>query len=120
MLRELENVRQVSGEPARRWFSDEIFDLVVFSDEIGNLISFQLIYDKMGLGRALSWDKTTGYSHHRMDDGEDRPGKPKSTPILLADGLFNKQVIARDFAEISASIDAGVARFVLEKITAYT
>jgi len=32
MLEESEYVRQVKGEPKRRWFSDDYFDLIVWVD----------------------------------------------------------------------------------------
>lgn len=45
MLRELANVRQVAGEPRRRWFFCHEIDLVLFEDEQG-ICAFQLAYDK--------------------------------------------------------------------------
>jgi len=38
MLREIRDVRQVSGEPMRRWFSDEDFDLIVWLDPEDRII----------------------------------------------------------------------------------
>jgi hypothetical protein len=30
MLKEIQKTRQITGEPRRRWFSDEVFDLIVW------------------------------------------------------------------------------------------
>lgn len=115
MLRELKNMRQVEGEPRRRWFSDEYFDLIVWLDESNTITSFQLCYDKEERPRALTWH-VTGYLHHGISDGEDHLGKPKSTPILFPDGAFDKAPIADAFVSAAASIDGKVSAFVLEKI----
>ena len=77
MLTEFVNVRQVPGEPKRRWFSDDNFELIVWMNEDGKIIGFQLDYDKDKNMRALTWKDPSSYFHHRVDDGEDHPLKPK-------------------------------------------
>ena len=44
-LREIVDVRQVPGEPKRRWFSSDDIDLIVWLDDSGAPVSFQLCYD---------------------------------------------------------------------------
>lgn len=119
MLREYEHVRQVEGEGKRRWFSDEFFDLIVWSDDAGTIVGFQLCYDAGGEQRALTWRRDFGYTHHRVDDGEHRPGKVKATPVLVADGLFDRRAIATRFASASTDISPTIARFVLGKLLEY-
>ena len=82
MLREISDVKQNSGEPRRRWFSDENFDLIVWEDG-GEVAGFQLCYEKGGDQRAVTWFPESGLRNCAVDNGEDRPGKPKSAPILL-------------------------------------
>src|SRR5690242_6752512 len=82
MLMEFQNVRQVPGEPRRRWFTSEDVDLVVWCDESGCAIAFQLCYDKARSERALTWKPDCGFSHRAVDDGEGSRGKYKATPIL--------------------------------------
>ena len=117
MLKELSEVRQVPGEPKRRWFADDYFDLIVWVGN-GEIISFQLCYDNFGDEHALTWHRQTGYSHQRVDSGEmKRPYK--ATPILVADGSFDAGTISRLFKKHSRTMDERVAGFVLDKIRHY-
>ncbi len=38
MLKELEDIKQFAGEPKRRWFTDEYFDLIVWQDESAEIV----------------------------------------------------------------------------------
>jgi hypothetical protein len=118
MLQELESIRQIKGEPERRWFSDDFFDLIVWRNESGVLTGFQLCYDRENRPRALTWH-AKGYLHHAVSDGEDRSGMPKATPILVPDGSFDKKRITDAFARVCGSIDGKISAFVLEKLKAY-
>jgi hypothetical protein len=119
MLRELPEVRQVRDEPRRRWFADDYFDLIVWSDQSGEISGFQLCYDLSGDERALTWRQTTGFSHQGVDDGElQRPYK--ATPILVEDGSCDYAALAQLFRERSRNMDEQVARFVLGKIGGVT
>jgi hypothetical protein len=117
MLVEVTDVQQVPGDPRRRWFMDEYFDLIVWY--AGESISgFQLCYDKTIKERALTWHGVKGFSHERIDDGE-IPGRYKMTPVLVPDGQFDSEQIASRFRRESSAIDPGVARFVLEVLSQY-
>ena len=80
MLKEYLQVRQIEGESKRRWFSDDYFDLIVWFDEQDEITGFQLCYDIHHVQRAVTWQKDSGFSHHKIDDGENRPGKAKASP----------------------------------------
>jgi hypothetical protein len=117
MLRELSHVRQALGEHRRRWFADDYFDLIVWVGNGGECIGFQLCYDISGDEHALTWQKKTGFKHHRVDSGElQRPYK--ATPILVADGVLDFARLTHLFQERSRIMDQQVARFVLGKIEA--
>jgi len=117
MLRELSHIRQALGEPRRRWFADDYFDLIVWVGNRGECIGFQLCYDKSGDEHALTWHQETGFRHHQVDSGElERPYK--ATPILVADGVVDGASLAGLFKERSRKMDQQVARFVLGKIAA--
>ncbi|HSO19827.1 MAG TPA: hypothetical protein VLT88_10235 [Desulfosarcina sp.] len=126
MLKEIENVRQIDGEPRRRWFHDDDFDLIVWlGPDDGmkirdRIIGFQLCYNKSETPRALTWYARSGYAHCRVDDGESKPGKYKAAPILLQNGPFTQNGIAGRFMDASRKIDTEIAAFVHEKIIAYT
>lgn len=117
-MKELLNVRQIDGEPTRRWFSDDYFDLITFY-EGESIFAFHLCYDKQRQPKILVWDSKTGYAHGGIDDGEERPGKMKSSPVMVADGLFAKESVAEQFRKASRSIDSDVAEYVLSKIADY-
>jgi len=112
-------VKQVQGEPHKRWFEDDYFDLLVWENELGQIVEFQLCYDKLHNQRSLIWKKQFGYMHSKIDDGENNPGKYKATPILVDDGVFNSAAIAERFRNRSKEIDTKVSTFVLEKMRDY-
>jgi hypothetical protein len=120
VLAEYESVRQIRGEGHRRWFADEYFDLIVWSDRPGtdrsHITGFQLCYDRSGYERALTWTRDHGYSHEKVDTGESGPGGLKSTPILVADGFFDGAQVAMRFREASKGIDPDIADLVLDKL----
>ena len=118
MLREipLYMVRQIKGEHTRRWFTDEEFDLIVWVDERGEIVGFQLRYDKQQDQRAVTWHHESGFMHNRVDDGENRPGRYKLAPIPVPDGLFQHEKVAEAFRRESIGIEEKVATFVYEKL----
>jgi hypothetical protein len=120
MLYEILYTRQMQGESSRRWFWDDFFDLIVWLSASQVIIGFQLVYDKRRAPRALTWCQDVGYGHHKVDDGENRPGMPKAAPILLPDGPFDPQGIGKAFAHASAHMDTAIRQFVQQKIVAYS
>jgi hypothetical protein len=118
MLAEIPNARQVPGEGFRRWFTDEYFDLIVWYDDGGALVGFQLCYDKKQKERALTWTVDHGFQHNRIDAGE-VPGHAKMTPVIIADGDFGHVEIARRFAAASGSVEPDLARFVADTLRGY-
>jgi hypothetical protein len=118
MLREIGDVRQVPGEPRRRWFSDEDFDLIVWPDPEAQIIGFQLCYDKETEQKALTWLKQDGYQHSRIDDG-DNPGKMKASPVLEASGHFDREGIGRQFRKSRGEVPEKIADCVYHKIVNY-
>lgn len=119
MLKEYQGVKQIEGEARRRWFNDAYFDLIVWLDEQEQIVGFQLCYDIARRHRALTWRKERGFTHHRVDDGEHRPGKFKATPILVADGLFDAECVAERFQQAARQLDLDLTEFIYKKILAY-
>lgn len=117
MLYEIGEVRQVEGEGLRRWFTDDFFDLIVWFDEKNVIHGFQLCYDKTGYERSLTW-KRSSYEHNKIDEGENQ-GSQKRSPILVADGEFEKRRIAYKFWNESKNIDKKIVEFVYKKILGY-
>lgn len=119
MMHEITNARQIDREPARKWFASDYFDLFVWFGSKGKIIGFQLCYDRQPFQRVLTWDETRHYSHNLIDDGENRPGRYKASPILMADGIFEKERIAARFKEESKDISKQISEFIYEKILEY-
>ena len=118
MMYEYSNVRQIKGEGTRRWFADEDFDLIIWYDDNNKIKGFQLCYDKQYSERALTWKNNGHYYHNKIDDGDVVFGS-KKTPILVADGLFDKNKIGKLFLEKSSEIDKNIVDFVYNKIVEY-
>ena len=118
MMYEHKDVRQIKGEGIRRWFADEDLDLIVWYDYLENIKGFQLCYDKQFSERALTWKRNGNFSHNKIDDGDVAFGNKRS-PILVADGQFDKERIAELFLEKSIGIDQDIADFVYKKISEY-
>ena len=115
MLQELQ-VGQAPGELHRRWFRDDYFDLIVWyaSDRIAG---FQLCYDRLGHERAITWFPDRGFSHDRVDAGDDSPTKSLA-PMLVpaARGSFAPAQIVLRFEAATISIDSTVRGFVLSRL----
>ena len=118
MLTEIPNARQVVGEGRRRWFTDDYFDLIVWYGDEPRPIGFQLCYDKTGRERALTWTQDHGFRHDQVDAGE-IPGHAKMTPIIVADGAFNAEMVSRLFRQSCLQIESGITDFVGERLDAY-
>ncbi len=120
MLREIQNVRQVAGERPRRWFTSSTTDLIIWCDDVGAPVGFQLCYDKDRSERALTWLPETGFSHMLVDDGEhSSTRKHKSTPILVGDDDVD---VNRLLALIDANrrvLSAEIVDFVRNQIGEY-
>lgn len=117
MLKEL-RATQVSGELRRRWFADEHFDLIVWFAEDDTVDGFQLCYNLGHAEHALTWDRSSGYRHDRVDDGESSPTRNR-TPILVADAHFPASQILSRMESSCDSVDAPIRTVVVEKIRAY-
>jgi hypothetical protein len=119
MLKEFTEVSQQKNS-FRRLFSDSYFDLYVWYDKKGGAITgFQLVYDKEHDPHCLTWVKNKGYWHNRIDDGEDAPGGPKKSPILVPDGTVEKEALVKKFSIASREIDADIAQLVIERLEKY-
>ncbi len=126
MLREFKSVKQHDGDYFRRWFEDDFFDLIVWYDDKdsegnGNreIFGFQLCYDKNGRECAVTWLKTTGYSHEIIDSGQTSVWDVR-TPVLSGTVVFQRERVIECFAERCAEIETHVARYILQKLAEYS
>jgi hypothetical protein len=111
-LTEIPDVRQIPGEPRRRWFTADTLDLIVWCDDTGAPTGFQLAYDKPRSEHALTWTREGGLAHTAVDDGDAGALAPKATPVLVPDGHFDLDRVRRLFAAAARGVDRDVAAFV--------
>lgn len=115
-LIEFPNVRQIPGEPRRRWFTCKDVELVVWCDQVGGPIGFQFCYKDGRSEFAFTWNPECGCSHKIIDDGELRPGKHKATPILVEDATASVTLICERFAQVKDGLPVEIAEFVSKKL----
>jgi hypothetical protein len=116
MLRELNHPRQNDGDPFRRVFMDEYFELFVWYGDQGEEQGFQLCYDLGDNPRALTYVKGL-YTHAGIDQGEASPLK-NLTPMLVVDGAFPKFPVLERFARESVKLDPKLLSYMTEKLKA--
>lgn len=116
MLHEIKNAKKFDEGIRIRWFSDDFFDLVIWYDDDGNIISFQLTYDKYNDPHALTWKLGKGYIHETIDDGE-TPGRYKQSPILLPDGDFPGDAISEKFKQHTIKGEPELTEFISDIIS---
>jgi hypothetical protein len=119
MLKEVRNVRQVHGDARRRFFSSASLDLTIWFDDRDAILGFELCYDKGLNERAVRWNRGDGFLHQKVDDGENRPGRYKGTPILVPDGVLPAKKISRLFLDSSRDMDRSIADFIFRKLCDY-
>jgi hypothetical protein len=121
MIREIKDVRQNRGEDRRRWFTDQYWDLYIWSDDRNRITGFQLCYDKTGREHAFNWFNGKGYSHTKVNFDREVSfrGESKMSSVLIRDGIFDKQAILAKFKTDSINLDQDVVRFVCAMITKY-
>ena len=118
MLSEVPKVRQDTGEPFRRWFTDEYFDLIVWYEPSGAFFGFQLCYSRLNRERALTWIRGRGYTHKRVSYMEG-PTTVGGSPLLIPDGVFEYRTVADRFREEAKRLEPELVQFVLEKLLRY-
>jgi hypothetical protein len=119
VLKEIRNIRQDDDHGLRRWFSDEEQDLIVWESEQRAIQGFQLCYGVGSDEHALTWRVTSGYTHHKVDDGEEPGTVRKSTPILVPDGHFDPKHLADAFLRRSKEMDFDISQWVYNKLLSY-
>jgi hypothetical protein len=111
MLQKIRGVRQDDDSKERSWYQDEYFDLFVWTGPAGEVIAFQLCYDRLGNERVLAWSEAGGFLHRRIDDGEHSPVK-NMAPIMVTDGSFEADGIAAEFEVRAVAIEPRIREFI--------
>jgi hypothetical protein len=114
-LKEIGAVQQEKNGTEKRWFQDDYFDLIVWFDKKKNIVAFELCYDRLFDEHVLVWRALSGYSHYKVDSGEESALKNRS-PIAVSDGVFNAEKLLEDFLKSSTALETQVARFIADTI----
>ena len=120
MLREIAGVRQDSAEALRRWFQDDYLDLFVWTNQAGELIAFQLAYDRARDEHLLEWEQVRGYLHRRVDDSPGGVLGIRAAAILALGKRFPKYRVVRAFDARSSGLQPSMRTAVRAKLTAFT
>lgn len=100
-LVENKNVRQRPDEGHRRWFLNDYFDVIVWYESAGGeIVGFQLCYNRTVDERAFTWQRNKRSSHF-VSSGSDERGTPWiATAVLHGDaGAVPEEVLRRLTAE---------------------
>ena len=119
MLVEADNVSQPQGEPHRRWFVGAGLDLTLWTGPEKGFQGFQICYRLPGGEKVLTFQEGDGYSHHNLDDGESSCGRFKQTPLLVPDGVLDRDGLLARFLEEAAELEVPILNYVAEKLREY-
>ena len=109
---------RINNDPARKWFSDDDNDLIVWYGAPGKIRGFQWCYHKKTREQALTYTEGDGYVHESVDTGEENPLK-NNAPVLLPDGACPVGYLQKLLKENTKHLPAAVVEYVKEKLTAY-
>lgn len=120
MLKEATNVTQIDGDPRRRWFWNNYLDLVVWFDDMDEIIGFQLYYDRHGDQAGLTWKEPSGYSQDNFEVREDPAGTYKPEAVIGFESMVRKEKIAEVFRKESLTVDKRIVDFIQKKIMSFS
>lgn len=115
-LREISGGSQASGETRRRWFTCDDMDLIVRESASGEVVGFQLYYDKHHRERAVLWRAGGELQHMGVDDGEHRPMGHKAAPILVPDGILDADAVREQFLVRAGKLPDAVVEVVRQHL----
>jgi hypothetical protein len=120
VLAEFTQVTQEIGAGRRRWFEDDVLELIVWYRGDGKWEGFQLCYpgpDSQEL--ALTWWEGRGFSHARVDAGDTRPDK-NLAPVLIPESHVPWSALEAQFVARSAELEPALREFVLTQLKGRT
>jgi hypothetical protein len=116
-LREIPNIRQIQGEPRRRWFTSEFLDLTVWVSGVNVPIGFQFCHRSGNSEHAFTWHVERGWDYTEVDTGEPGGFGIKATPILRANGAPDFLLLRKLFKAAAGGIPVNIQRFVSNSFT---
>lgn len=118
-MAEYHELRRTEGQTTSRWFSTADLDLILWEDDAGQTLGFQLCYDKRRIEHAITWRVGRGLIHEAVDSGESNPLKFKGSPILVPNGHFDIERIKALFDSELGELPAEIRDLVTNALDAY-
>lgn len=120
MLREIRNLEQRQPQRVKRWFQDDYFDLFVWQERAGDIVQFQLCYERdTRRERALDWKRGRGFQHLSVRQRYgDSPGRDASGDMAL-DGVLPYVALRDRFAGAADNLAPALREFIQEKLAEY-
>jgi len=111
-LREVANIAQPDPDLTKRWFNSQAADLFIWHDG-AEYIRFEFCYNKHINEHSLRWQEDVGFSHSRIDDGENT-SRHKESPVLIETKEIDSDYIYEIFETLSVNIEPIVRAFILD------
>jgi hypothetical protein len=120
MLREIRNLEQRQPQRVKRWFQDDYFDLFVWQDRDGEVVQFQLCYERdTRLERALDWKRGRGFQHLKVRQRyAEALGREQSGDMSL-DGVLPYVALRDRFAGAADNLAPALRDFIQDKLAEY-
>ena len=93
-------------------------DLFIWFDDEGNIVSYQLTYDKPHNEKAVIWSQKSGFEHLSVDDGT-RSGKHPGSPLLVPDGTADPAKLVSLLKDNAGELDPPLENFIVSGIEAH-
>ena len=131
MFREINISKEpAEGEPKRRWYQSDYFDLYVFyfryserADQFADreFVGMQLCYDIRRKQRTLEWKKDSGFAHLavKKGEGDTLTDHGASASLMHQGGEFDAERVLDRFMKESTTLPGLVRNFVLHKLAEY-
>lgn len=119
MLYEVKKSEAKDGKRSRRWFTCELFDLYIWSNNEGEIEKIQICFkppytlspDDDYFEKVLTWEQGKHYSFDKVVYAQ-----RYSTPILEKADPFDIDQFKSRFSDLSCNIDLSVQEFVKTKL----
>jgi hypothetical protein len=116
-LREIPHVRQISGEPRRRWFVSEFLELMVWVNGANRPIKFQFCHRSGDSEYAFTWHEKKGWDYTAVDTGDSGGVGIKASAILRSRSAPDLVLLRSLFAAAAGDIPKNIQRFILNGFT---
>lgn len=121
MLFEVKHLKQDSEQQHKRWFCDNYFDLLIWTDNLTKkFVKFELSFQKAYAERILSWSQENGFKLKDVADEDLLWSNQQLSPVYKPEVPFCAKQLAETFRSACEMIDASISNFVYQRILGYS